>query len=267
MLTRPPATFYLGLWEVTPFAFYDGLDWLLEVATPQDRLLIDEVLLRQEPDPAAALARVLEEGWEILPDGAWTERLGPGTLLDLDPNAAYGDRSSSTARWWLLKKKPLCRRPTSPRHGAQPMKKHQPQPPVSLWPDPEALGAITDLYQITMMAGYHAAGMDDQHATFELFVRRLPPHRSFLVFAGLEQAIGDLMRLAFSPQHSPDAPRATRLRDDRPQLLRRARQPPFPRATSGPCPKARSSSRARPCYGSKLPWPPRNGSRPSCSPP
>lgn len=73
-----------------------------------------------------------------------------------------------------------------------------PEPFVSLWPDPEALGTITDLYELTMLAGYLAEGMGGQSATFELFVRRLPPDRSFLVFAGLEQAVGDLARLAFS---------------------------------------------------------------------
>ena len=34
---------------------------------------------------------------------------------------------------------------------------------------------------------------------FELFVRKMPPGRAFLVFAGLEQAIGDLLALAFDP--------------------------------------------------------------------
>ena len=75
-----------------------------------------------------------------------------------------------------------------------------PEPPVSLWPDPAALGPVTDLYQLTMMAGYAATGMDSAQATFEVFVRRLPKGRAFLVFAGLEQAIGDLLRLAFSPE-------------------------------------------------------------------
>ncbi|AGA26088.1 nicotinate phosphoribosyltransferase [Singulisphaera acidiphila] len=75
-----------------------------------------------------------------------------------------------------------------------------PAPPVSLWPDPDALGAATDLYQVTMMAGYAQAGKDRDRATFEMFVRRLPDDRSFLVFAGLEQAIGDLLRLAFSAE-------------------------------------------------------------------
>jgi len=77
-----------------------------------------------------------------------------------------------------------------------------PQSPVNLWPDPGYLGPITDLYQLTMMAGYAASGMADKRATFELFVRRLPDHRSYLVFAGLEQAIGDLLRLAFSEEQA-----------------------------------------------------------------
>jgi nicotinate phosphoribosyltransferase len=51
-----------------------------------------------------------------------------------------------------------------------------------------------------MMAGYLASGMGDKQATFELFVRRLPPNRSYLVFAGLEQAIGDLINLSFSAE-------------------------------------------------------------------
>jgi nicotinate phosphoribosyltransferase len=75
-----------------------------------------------------------------------------------------------------------------------------PHPPVSLWPDRRALGPITDLYQLTMMAGYLASGMAQKRASFELFVRRLPPRRAYLVFAGLEQAVGDLLTMAFSAE-------------------------------------------------------------------
>ncbi|MFO0961106.1 MAG: nicotinate phosphoribosyltransferase [Isosphaeraceae bacterium] len=73
-------------------------------------------------------------------------------------------------------------------------------PPVSLYPNPESLGPVTDLYQLTMMAGYSAARLDRSHATFELFVRRLPADRAYLVFAGLEQALGDLLRLRFGAE-------------------------------------------------------------------
>ena len=57
----------------------------------------------------------------------------------------------------------------------------------------------TDLYELTMMAGYYVAGMRGT-ATFELYARDLPPHRSFLIAAGLEQALEYLERLRFSEQ-------------------------------------------------------------------
>jgi nicotinate phosphoribosyltransferase len=60
---------------------------------------------------------------------------------------------------------------------------------------PTALSA--DLYQLTMMAGYFATGIHDQ-ASFELYVRDLPRHRSYLVAAGLEQALDFLETLSFS---------------------------------------------------------------------
>ena len=59
------------------------------------------------------------------------------------------------------------------------------------------LALSTDLYELTMMAGYYAAGLDAP-ASFELYVRRLPPHRSFLVAAGLDQALEALERVRFS---------------------------------------------------------------------
>lgn len=55
----------------------------------------------------------------------------------------------------------------------------------------------TDLYEVTMMAGYVAAGMTEP-ATFELYVRDLPPNRAFLVAAGLEQALEHLETLRFT---------------------------------------------------------------------
>ena len=94
-----------------------------------------------------------------------------------------------------------------------------PRPPVSLWPDPDALGPLTDLYQLTMMAGYHAAGMAGKRATFELFVRKLPEGRAYLVFAGLEQAIGDLLRLAFDPEQIDEIRRWPAFRDVEPGVF------------------------------------------------
>jgi len=60
-----------------------------------------------------------------------------------------------------------------------------------------SLALSTDLYELTMMAGYYTAGLDAP-ATFELYVRELPPNRSFLVAAGLEQALAYLEQLHFT---------------------------------------------------------------------
>ncbi|MCW5744857.1 MAG: nicotinate phosphoribosyltransferase [Alphaproteobacteria bacterium] len=57
---------------------------------------------------------------------------------------------------------------------------------------------LTDLYQLNMMAAYRAHGMLDT-AVFELFVRKLPPSRGFLMAAGLEQVVQFLEDLRFTP--------------------------------------------------------------------
>jgi len=58
----------------------------------------------------------------------------------------------------------------------------------------------TDLYQLTMAAGYFHRGMADTVATCELFVRRLPKPRRFLVAAGLEAALDYVESLRFSAE-------------------------------------------------------------------
>jgi len=58
------------------------------------------------------------------------------------------------------------------------------------------LALSTDFYELTMMAGYYTARMMAP-ATFELYVRELPVNRSFLVAAGLEQALEYLENLHF----------------------------------------------------------------------
>ena len=57
---------------------------------------------------------------------------------------------------------------------------------------------LTDFYQLSMAQAYFELGMQ-QAATFELFVRRLPTSRGFLVFAGAEQAIELAERFRFAP--------------------------------------------------------------------
>ena len=56
----------------------------------------------------------------------------------------------------------------------------------------------TDLYELTMIGGYYEAGMAGR-ATFDLFVRQLPPTRTYLVAAGLEQALDFLESVRFTP--------------------------------------------------------------------
>jgi nicotinate phosphoribosyltransferase len=63
---------------------------------------------------------------------------------------------------------------------------------------PRHSALLTDLYELTMAAAYFE---NDFHATasFELFVRSLPPERSFLLAAGLEQALDYLESVRFRP--------------------------------------------------------------------
>jgi nicotinate phosphoribosyltransferase len=58
----------------------------------------------------------------------------------------------------------------------------------------------TDLYELTMAAGYFAEGKTGEIATFELSVRRLPEARNFLTAAGLAQAVEYLRELRFKPE-------------------------------------------------------------------
>ena len=55
---------------------------------------------------------------------------------------------------------------------------------------------LADLYELTMAAAYFENNLN-RKATFELFVRSLPPERSFLLAAGLEQALEYLENLHF----------------------------------------------------------------------
>ena len=62
--------------------------------------------------------------------------------------------------------------------------------------DASHIALATDLYELTMAAMYLARGMNET-ATFSLFVRDLPPGRSYLVAAGLQEALRRLDTLAF----------------------------------------------------------------------
>jgi len=61
-------------------------------------------------------------------------------------------------------------------------------------------GLLTDLYELTMSAGYFEAGISHQTATFELFIRRLPERRSFVIAAGLPQVVEYLLGFRFTSE-------------------------------------------------------------------
>ena len=56
---------------------------------------------------------------------------------------------------------------------------------------------LTDLYELTMAAGYFEAGKSAEWATFELSIRRLPKNRDYVLVAGLQQALEYLINLQF----------------------------------------------------------------------
>lgn len=60
-------------------------------------------------------------------------------------------------------------------------------------------GLLTDLYELTMAAGYVQTGMGGR-ATFELFARRLPERRNYLVVAGVEEALDFLEAVHFTSE-------------------------------------------------------------------
>ena len=69
--------------------------------------------------------------------------------------------------------------------------------PKPLFINEENMCIALDLYQLTMAAGYFERNKNHT-STFELFVRKLPENRSYLVAAGLEQGIYYLSNLTFT---------------------------------------------------------------------
>ena len=59
-------------------------------------------------------------------------------------------------------------------------------------------GLLTDLYELTMAAGYFEAGKATQRATFEFSIRRLPANRNFIIAAGLPEVVDYLLNLSFT---------------------------------------------------------------------
>jgi len=61
------------------------------------------------------------------------------------------------------------------------------------------MSILTDLYELTMCASYFEDKRNEP-ATFDLFIRKLPPNRSYFVSAGLEQVLLFLKNMRFNPE-------------------------------------------------------------------
>jgi len=102
------------------------------------------------------------------------------------------------ARIVLPRRSPFPRPPEAKYHSTR--RARPPPPGATTVTDPtERNGTLplADLYELTMLQAFFAEGMRDT-AVFDLFVRRLPPTRNFLVACGLDAALERLERLAFA---------------------------------------------------------------------
>jgi len=59
---------------------------------------------------------------------------------------------------------------------------------------------LTDLYELTMLAGYQREAMHDKPAAFEMFFREIPYQGGYAVFAGLQPALEYLSGLSFTEE-------------------------------------------------------------------
>jgi nicotinate phosphoribosyltransferase len=68
-----------------------------------------------------------------------------------------------------------------------------------IWVNSSNAALLTDLYELTMAASYFRHGMEER-STFDLFVRRLPEERNFLIACGLEHALEYLETMRFDDE-------------------------------------------------------------------
>ena len=62
------------------------------------------------------------------------------------------------------------------------------------------LTLLTDLYELTMMQGYHLTGLENKVVVFDLFYRKNPCDNGYAIAAGLQQAIEYITNLHFSSE-------------------------------------------------------------------
>ena len=70
---------------------------------------------------------------------------------------------------------------------------------TSHWVNDSNVGLLADLYELNMLQSYFDEGMNDI-AVFDLFIRRLPPNRNYLVACGLEHVLHYFESLSFSSE-------------------------------------------------------------------
>jgi nicotinate phosphoribosyltransferase len=67
------------------------------------------------------------------------------------------------------------------------------------WVTDANVALLTDLYELTMLQAYFRNGLDEE-AVFDLFIRRLPEHRNYLIACGLDDVLRYLETVRFSSE-------------------------------------------------------------------
>ena len=62
----------------------------------------------------------------------------------------------------------------------------------------------TDLYELTMVAGYRLLGRGKRKACFDLYYRQNPDDGAFCIFAGLDSVIDYIKNLGIFPDRSEE---------------------------------------------------------------
>ncbi len=70
----------------------------------------------------------------------------------------------------------------------------------SAWVSDSNAALLTDLYELTMLQAYFEEGMEEA-AVFDLFARRLPKHRNYLLACGLADVLHYLETWSFPAEH------------------------------------------------------------------
>ncbi|HEX3876167.1 MAG TPA: nicotinate phosphoribosyltransferase [Bryobacteraceae bacterium] len=78
---------------------------------------------------------------------------------------------------------------------------------------------LTDLYELTMAAGYFQAAKTSQIATFEFTIRRLPPNRNYVIAAGLHRIVDYLLNLQFTAEEIDYIRRLSQFRHVKPEFF------------------------------------------------